>query len=62
MKKLIVMTLLLLCATVTFAGCESKETQTQLDSVLTAMETMNAEKVLAICDENTKQSVSTEVM
>lgn len=62
MKKLIVMTLLLLCATVSFAGCESKETQTQLDSVLTAMETMNAEKVLAICDENTKQSVSTEVM
>ena len=62
MKKLIVTTLLLLGATFTFAGCESKEVQTQLDQTLTVLETMDAEKVMAACDEDTKQAVSVETM
>lgn len=62
MRKLIVTTLLLLGATLTFVGCENKEAQTQLDNTLTAMETMDAHKILEVCDDATKQAVAVEAM
>lgn len=62
MKKILVTIFLLLGATLTFVGCENQEVKTQLDNTLTAMETMDAQKILAVCDEETTQEIPIEIM
>ena len=62
MKKLGLVFLLTLAAASLFSGCESQEAKERLTEVETALETMDAAQVYALCDDATKQSVTQEVV
>lgn len=62
MKKLGFVFLLALAAASLFSGCESQEAKERLTEVETALETMEAAQVYALCDDATKQSVTQEVV
>lgn len=62
MKKLGFVFLLTLAAASLFSGCESQEAKERLTEVETALETMDAAQVYALCDDATKQSVTQEVV
>ena len=62
MKKLGIILLLALGAVGLFSGCDDQETRERLDTVETALESMDAAQVYALCDDATKASVSQDVV
>ena len=62
MKKFGLIFVLMIAVVGLFTGCDDKETEARLDEVTTALETMDVEKVYALCDDDTKANISQETI
>ena len=62
MKRFIKLGALALCATLLLTGCMSKEEKANVDAVFEALESMDAAKVYAICDDASKGAYAQETM
>lgn len=62
MKKIVITVLLMLTSVGVFAGCESQEEKDRLNNVETALESMDAAQVYAVCDDATKERVTQDVI